>query len=105
MVRTRVRFGTMTMLSVSSSRTPGKANFLSSEGERLTKTIDHTAENAYMGQAGFYILHDDEEEAVAGLPQGDYDIPLGLTSKRYNPDGSLWSPEVSTTDFRRYRRL
>ena len=48
-----------------------------------------------MGQAGFYILHDDEEEAVAGLPQGDYDIPLGLTSKRYNPDGTLWSPEAN----------
>jgi bilirubin oxidase len=48
-----------------------------------------------MGQAGFYILHDDEEEAIAGLPQGDYDIPLALTSKRYNPDGSLWSPEAN----------
>jgi bilirubin oxidase len=30
------------------------------------------------------------------LPQGEkYDIPLGLTSKRYNPDGSLWSPEAN----------
>ena len=32
---------------------------------------------------------------MAGLPQGDYDIPLGLTSKRYNPDGTLWSPEAN----------
>jgi bilirubin oxidase len=35
-----------------------------------------------MGQACFYILHDDKEEAVAGLPQGNYDIPLALTAKR-----------------------
>lgn len=48
-----------------------------------------------MGQAGFYILHDDDELKTPGLPQGDYDIPLGLTSKRYNPDGSLWSPEAN----------
>lgn len=48
-----------------------------------------------MGQAGFYILHDDEEEAIAGLPQGDFDVPLALTSKRYNPDGTLWSPEAN----------
>ncbi|KAM0718783.1 hypothetical protein Q7P37_005854 [Cladosporium fusiforme] len=60
--------------------------------------IEHTAENAYMGQAGFYILHDDEEEAVAGLPQGNYDLPLALTAKRYNPDGTLWSPEANNED-------
>lgn len=48
-----------------------------------------------MGQAGFYILHDDEEENIPGLPQGNYDIPLALTSKRYNTDGSLWSPEAN----------
>lgn len=57
--------------------------------------IDHTAENAYMGQAGFYILHDSDESNIPGLPQGDYDIPLALSSKRYNPDGTLWSPEAN----------
>jgi bilirubin oxidase len=60
--------------------------------------IEHTAENAYMGQAGFYIMHDDEEEAIAGLPQGNYDIPMALTSKRYNKDGTLWSPEKNGED-------
>lgn len=60
--------------------------------------IEHTAENAYMGQAGFYIMHDDEELAIPGLPQGDYDIPMALTSKRYNNDGSLWSPEKNGED-------
>ena len=53
--------------------------------------IHHTAENAYYGQAGFYILHDSEEDAL-GLPSGDYDIPLALSSKQYNRDGSLYSP-------------
>lgn len=39
-------------------------------------------------------MHDPEELAVPGLPQGNFDIlPLGLTSKRYNKDGSLWSPD------------
>ncbi|KAM0708683.1 hypothetical protein Q7P35_005335 [Cladosporium inversicolor] len=60
--------------------------------------IEHTAENAYMGQAGFYIMHDDEELAVPGLPQGEYDIPMALTSKRYNNDGTLWSPEKNGED-------
>ncbi|KAH8646039.1 Cupredoxin [Tricladium varicosporioides] len=54
--------------------------------------IDHTAENAYYGQAGFYILHDPEERAM-GLPEGKYDIPLALAAKRYNADFSLWDPE------------
>ncbi|KAF1992593.1 Cupredoxin [Aulographum hederae CBS 113979] len=56
--------------------------------------IDHTAENAYFGQAGFYILHDPKEQSL-GLPSGDYDVPLALASKRYNSDGTLWSPEAN----------
>ncbi|KAM7210459.1 putative bilirubin oxidase precursor [Rhypophila decipiens] len=54
---------------------------------------DHaTAENAYMGQAGMYIIKDPAEDAL-NLPSGYgvYDIPLVLTAKRYNPDGSLYS--------------
>ncbi|KJX94221.1 hypothetical protein TI39_contig4207g00004 [Zymoseptoria brevis] len=59
------------------------------------QAIDHTAHNAYFGQAGFYILHDAEELAVPGLPQGDYDISLALAAKRYNADGTLWDPDVN----------
>lgn len=43
-------------------------------------------------------MHDPQEEAVPGLPQGDYDIPIALTSKRYNNDGTLWSPEKNGED-------
>ncbi|CAI6280925.1 unnamed protein product [Periconia digitata] len=53
--------------------------------------VSHTAENAYFGQAGFYILEDPAENAL-GLPKGAYDIPLALSSKQYNSDGTLFSP-------------
>lgn len=54
---------------------------------------DHTArqtgENVYMGLYGFYLLTDEEEQAL-GLPAGDYDIPLALSAKQYAADGSLF---------------
>ncbi|KAF2637509.1 hypothetical protein P280DRAFT_482944 [Massarina eburnea CBS 473.64] len=56
--------------------------------------IDHTAENAYYGQAGFYILSDAQEDAL-GLPSGKYDLPLSIAAKRYEADGSLWDPEAN----------
>jgi bilirubin oxidase len=54
--------------------------------------IHHTAENAYFGQAGFYILHDPAED-VLGLPNGKYDLPLALSAKQYNADGTLFDPK------------
>lgn len=54
--------------------------------------VGQTAENAYFGQAGFYILHDPAEDAL-GLPMGKYDIPLALNSKSYNSDGTLYNPK------------
>ncbi|KAF2467429.1 oxidase cueO precursor [Lindgomyces ingoldianus] len=57
--------------------------------------VHHTAENAYFGQAGFYILHDPAEDAL-NLPAGDYDIPLALASKQYNKDGTLFDPKDET---------
>ena len=56
--------------------------------------VDHTAKNAYFGQAGFYILSDAQEDSL-GLPSGKYDLPLALAAKRYNADGSLWDPEAN----------
>lgn len=55
-----------------------------------------TAENAYFGQAGFYILRDPAEDSL-GLPSGKYDVLLGLASKQYNADGTLFSPAGETT--------
>ncbi|KAM6506165.1 hypothetical protein FSOLCH5_014350 [Fusarium solani] len=66
------------------------------QSARLQWYHDHamhlTAENAYMGQAGAYILTDPAEESL-GLPSGYgvYDIPLILSSKQYNEDGSVFS--------------
>lgn len=45
--------------------------------------------NVYAGLAGFYILRD-PDEAQLGLPAGQYEIPLLLQDKSFNPDGSLF---------------
>lgn len=52
-----------------------------------------TAVNAYSGQAGFYIIEDDQAETL-GLPTGDYDIPLMLQAKEYTKTGQL--TDIST---------
>ncbi|KAF2013474.1 hypothetical protein BU24DRAFT_351291 [Aaosphaeria arxii CBS 175.79] len=54
--------------------------------------VRHTAENAYFGQAGFYLLHDAAEDSL-NLPSGNYDIPLAISAKQYNQDGTLFSPK------------
>jgi bilirubin oxidase len=38
----------------------------------------------------------DAEELATGLPQGDYDIPLGISAHQYNKDGSLWDPVANS---------
>ncbi|EJT77352.1 hypothetical protein GGTG_07264 [Gaeumannomyces tritici R3-111a-1] len=66
------------------------------QSARLLWYHDHamhvTAENAYTGLAGAYLIHDASEDSL-GLPSGygRYDVPLILTSKQYNRDGSLFS--------------
>jgi len=40
-------------------------------------------------------LHDPAED-VLGLPSGKYDVPLGLSSKQYNADGTLFDPISET---------
>ncbi|MDQ7029002.1 MAG: multicopper oxidase family protein [Ardenticatenia bacterium] len=47
-----------------------------------------TGPQVYMGMAGFFIVHDDEEEA-AGLPQGDYDIPLVIQDRAFDSTNQL----------------
>ncbi|KAF2268917.1 Cupredoxin [Lojkania enalia] len=64
------------------------------ESARLLWYHDHaihiTAENAYFGQAGAYIITDPAEDAL-GLPSGygQFDIPLILSSKFYNENAQL----------------
>ncbi|KAF7540160.1 hypothetical protein G7054_g1613 [Neopestalotiopsis clavispora] len=64
------------------------------ESARLLWYHDHalgiTAENAYFGQAGAYIVTDAAEDAL-GLPSGygEFDVPLILSAKFYNQDGTL----------------
>jgi bilirubin oxidase len=61
----------------------------------LTVFEDHavgiTAQNVYRGQSGFYIVEEPDVEARLGLPQGDFDITLGLTCKQYDNNGQLTS--------------
>jgi FtsP/CotA-like multicopper oxidase with cupredoxin domain len=48
----------------------------------------HTAENAYMGLAAQYHLHDDLEASL-GIPRGAYDVPLILKDAAFAADGTL----------------
>ncbi|MBM4108310.1 MAG: DNRLRE domain-containing protein [Phycisphaerae bacterium] len=47
--------------------------------------------NVYMGLAGFYLLRDAEEDALA-LPRGEYEVGLAIQDRSFNPDGSLKYP-------------
>lgn len=47
-----------------------------------------TAEQAYRGVAGFFIIEDPAELAL-GLPFGDHDVPLVFTDKRVNAQRQL----------------
>lgn len=60
-------------------------------------SIGITAVNAYMGQAGMYVLTDPAQEATLGFPQGKHDIPIVLTAKQYDAVGELVSPEFERT--------
>ncbi len=47
-----------------------------------------TGPQVYMGMAGFLLVSDDEEEA-AGLPRGEYDIPLVIQDRTFDDQGQL----------------
>jgi spore coat protein A len=52
-----------------------------------------TAPNVYMGLAGFYLLRDPAEQGL-GLPSGEYEIPLVIQDRTFNPDGTLQYPPI-----------
>ncbi len=47
--------------------------------------------NVYAGLAGFYLIRDSLEKKL-NLPRGDYEIPLLIQDRSFNPDGSLFYP-------------
>jgi len=46
-----------------------------------------------MGLAGYYLLRDPLEQSL-GLPSGEFEIPLAIQDRTFNPDGSLQYPEM-----------
>jgi spore coat protein A len=53
--------------------------------------IGITRLNIYAGLAGFYLMRDDEEDAL-NLPGGQFEIPLMLQDRLFAADGSLVYP-------------
>jgi spore coat protein A len=49
--------------------------------------------NVYMGLAGLYLLRDTVEDAIP-LPRGQYEIPLVIQDRTFNPDGTLNYPAM-----------
>jgi len=54
----------------------------------------HTAENAYNGLSGFYIVSDDFEDAL-NLPSGEFDVPISIADRLFKSDGSLDYPTLN----------
>jgi spore coat protein A len=49
--------------------------------------------NVYMGLAGAYLLRDSVEDAI-NLPTGEYEVPLVIQDRKFNPDGTLKYPAM-----------
>ena len=47
-----------------------------------------TGAQAYYGMAGLFIVHDDEEQA-AGLPDGEFDVPLIIQDRMFDTQNQL----------------
>lgn len=47
--------------------------------------------NVYAGLAGMYIIRDRQEKRL-NIPKDDYEIPLVITDRSFNDDGSLFYP-------------
>ena len=55
--------------------------------------MDFTGPQVYRGLAGFHLVHDDEEDALP-LPKGERDIPLMITDRAFEEDGSFAYPAL-----------
>ncbi|HTP25024.1 MAG TPA: multicopper oxidase domain-containing protein [Anaeromyxobacteraceae bacterium] len=52
--------------------------------------------NVYAGLAGFYLIRDEATENKLNLPSGQYEIPLIIQDRMFNPDGSLFYIDTLT---------
>ena len=57
-------------------------------------TMDFTGPNVYRGLAGFFLVGDDEDDALP-LPRGDRDLPLMVCDRSFAADGSFRYPALS----------
>lgn len=55
--------------------------------------MDFTGPSVWKGLAGFHIVRDDEEEAL-GVPTGPRELPLMITDRSFDADGSLLYPSI-----------
>jgi spore coat protein A, manganese oxidase len=55
-----------------------------------------TGLTVWRGLAGFHLVHDDEESALR-LPSGDRDLPLMITDRAFEADGSFRYPALDPT--------
>jgi spore coat protein A len=56
--------------------------------------------NVYAGLAGFYLIRDDNEDAlvaVNNLPTGPYEIEIAIQDRMFYPDGELYYPSAPPT--------
>jgi spore coat protein A len=54
--------------------------------------------NVYMGLAAYYLIRDDFENNL-GLPSGQYEIPIVVQDRTFNPDGSFFYPPTIQNAF------
>jgi spore coat protein A, manganese oxidase len=85
--------------------TPGQKHRYTYANDQEPTTLwyhDHalgiTRLNVYAGLAGFYLLRDDRDTGQSGnpigLPAGQYEVPLVIQDKMFDPDGSLLYPQA-----------
>lgn len=58
--------------------------------------MDFTGPQVYRGLAGMYILRDEVEDSLS-LPNGEKDVPLVISDRTFDEDGSLYYPSIDPT--------
>jgi spore coat protein A, manganese oxidase len=55
--------------------------------------MDFTGPQVYRGLAGFYLIRDEVEESLP-LPRGDRELPVMITDRLFDEDGSFFYPSL-----------